>query len=135
MITSLLQIVVLLNMLNAPASAPAVLPQADPNNPFLAEPEVELVTLERALTPQVWSDHKLLAISPELCAQKGEDILTTLDFKQIDRNKNNVYGNYLNNRAAIKCIDVNGQTLVYAIVAGEKVMIVERLRNEIIHLL
>ena len=43
-----------------------------------------------------------------------------------------VYGNYINNRAAIKCTRVENKTFVYAVVAGPKVKIVERLRNEII---
>ena len=42
-----------------------------------------------------------------------------------------VYGNYSNNRAAIKCVSVGGQTFVYAIVAGPKKAVVEKLRNEI----
>ena len=130
MITSFLLLATLINTLTKP---PVVTHQPSPDpNPFLEHPETEVITLERTPTPQVWSDHKLLSITTEQCAEKAVDILVTLDFKQTIIKDTNVYGNYLNNRAAIKCTDVNGQTLVYAIVAGPKVKLVERLRNEII---
>ncbi|CCK77199.1 hypothetical protein OLEAN_C30230 [Oleispira antarctica RB-8] len=94
--------------------------------------EAEVVTIEKAVIPQVWSDHKILNISEEICAQKGVDILTTLGFERIVMSGSYVYGNYINNRAAIKCTRVDNKTFVYAVVAGPKVKIVERLRNEII---
>jgi len=94
--------------------------------------EAEVVTIEKAVIPQVWSDHKILNISEEICAQKGVDILTTLGFERIVMRGSYVYGNYINNRAAIKCTRVENKTFVYAVVAGPKVKIVERLRNEII---
>lgn len=94
--------------------------------------EAEVVTIEKAVIPQVWSDHKILNISEEICAQKGVDILTTLGFERIVMSGSYVYGNYINNRAAIKCTRVENKTFVYAVVAGPKVKIVERLRNEII---
>lgn len=94
--------------------------------------ETEVVTIEKAVIPQVWSDHKILNISEEICAQKGVDILTTLGFERIVMSGSYVYGNYINNRAAIKCTRVENKTFVYAVVAGPKVKIVERLRNEII---
>jgi len=94
--------------------------------------EAEVVTIEKAVIPQVWSDHKILNISEEICAQKGVDILTALGFERIVMSGSYVYGNYINNRAAIKCTRVENKTFVYAVVAGPKVKIVERLRNEII---
>ncbi|MBQ0730792.1 MAG: hypothetical protein KBT75_08840 [Oleispira antarctica] len=94
--------------------------------------EAEVVTIEKAVIPQVWSDHKILNISEEICAQKGVDILTTLGFEHIVMSGSYVYGNYINNRAAIKCTRVENKTFVYAVVAGPKIKIVERLRNEII---
>ena len=94
--------------------------------------EAEVVTIEKAVIPQVWSDHKILNTSEEVCAQKGVDILTTLGFERIVMSGSYVYGNYINNRAAIKCTRVENKTFVYAVVAGPKIKIVERLRNEII---
>lgn len=82
--------------------------------------------------PQIWSDHKIVQMSVDTCASKGEDILTTLGFSQIVKNGSNVYGNYISNRAAIKCTKVADQTFVYAVVAGANVKQVERLRNEIV---
>ncbi|NRB41789.1 MAG: hypothetical protein HRU20_25510 [Pseudomonadales bacterium] len=73
--------------------------------------EVELVTIYKELIPQVWSGHKALKITAETCAVKGVDILTSLGFKKIVKNGTYVYGNYINNRAAIKCTSVNQQTL------------------------
>lgn len=82
--------------------------------------------------PQIWSDHKIVQMSVETCATKGVDILTTLGFSQIVKNGSYVYGNYINNRAAIKCTAVTEHTFVYAVVAGPNVKQVERLRNEIV---
>lgn len=93
---------------------------------------IEVVTIEKEVIPQIWSDHKVLDISKDVCAQKAVDILTSLGFKSIVKNNTYVYGNYINNRAAIKCTRVNNKTFVYAVVAGPKVKVVERLRNEIV---
>jgi len=97
-----------------------------------SEKKIELVTIEKDTIPQVWSDHKVLKMTTEACSNKGVDILTTLGFSQIVKNGTYVYGNYINNRAAIKCTDVGNNTFVYAVVAGPHVKIVERLRNEIV---
>ena len=94
--------------------------------------KIEIVAIEKEKIPQVWSDHKILDISKEVCAQKAVDILTSLGFERIVKNNTYVYGNYINNRAAIKCTPVNNHTFVYAVVAGPKVKVVERLRNEIV---
>jgi uncharacterized protein YceK len=96
------------------------------------EKNIEVVTIEKDVIPQIWSDHKVLDISEDVCAQKAVDILTSLGFKSIVKNNTYVYGNYINNRAAIKCARVNNKTFVYAVVAGPKVKVVERLRNEIV---
>lgn len=93
--------------------------------------ETRIVTVKKEYIPQVWSHHKLLKETPELCAVKGASILKSLGFKSIVTNNNYVYGNFSNNRAAIKCVKLSKQTFVYAIVAGEDVKIVEKLRNEI----
>ena len=94
---------------------------------------VEVVTLQKEFPPQVWSSHKELEISESACAEKGAQILNSLGFIRVVKSSHGeyVYGNYSSNRAAIKCISVNSQTLVYSIVAGPKKAIVEKLRNEI----
>ena len=93
----------------------------------------EVVTLQKEFAPHVWSDHKELNISASECGDKGVEVLNSLGFVQIVKSSHGeyVYGNYSNNRAAVKCISVGGQTLVYSIVAGPKRALVEQLRNEI----
>lgn len=93
--------------------------------------ETKLVTVEKEYTPQLWSHHKVVKESPALCAVKGVSILNSLGFKSVVKNGNYVYGNFSNNRAAIKCVTVDKQTFVYAAVAGADVKTVEKLRNEI----
>lgn len=94
--------------------------------------EVEVRTIQKEFTPHIWSDHKVLKISPEICAEKGAEILASLGFNQIVKNGTYVYGNYSNNRAVIKCALIADGTFVYAVVAGPKVKVVEKLRNEIV---
>lgn len=89
------------------------------------------MTVAKEYTPQLWSHHKILKESPELCAVKGVTILNSLGFKSVVKNGHYVYGNFNNNRAAFKCVEVNQQTFVYLAVAGADVKIVEKLRNEI----
>lgn len=82
--------------------------------------------------PQLWSDHKRLKLSVGECAQKGYAALQKLGFSKIVQNQYYVYGNSQNNRAAVKCVDLGQQSFVYAMVAGEDVKQVEKLRNQII---
>lgn len=96
------------------------------------EKEVEVHTIQKEFTPHIWSDHKILNVSTQACAEKGKEILGSLGFNQIVKNGSYVYGNYSNNRAVIKCTSVDGRTFVYAAVAGPKVKVVEKLRNEIV---
>ena len=96
------------------------------------EKEIEVRTIQKEFTPHIWSDHKILKVSTEVCAQKGTEILGSLGFNQIVKNGSYVYGNYSNNRAVIKCTPVGKSTFVYAAVAGPKVEVVEKLRNEIV---
>ncbi|MEO9947061.1 MAG: hypothetical protein ABJH28_10470 [Paraglaciecola sp.] len=93
--------------------------------------ETKLITVEKEYTPQLWSHHKVVNETPELCAVKGVSILNSLGFKSVVKNGNYVYGNFSHNRAAIKCVKVSNQTFVYAAVAGADVKTVEKLRNEI----
>lgn len=107
------------------------------NQERTAEPDLienEVVTIQKEFAPQVWSDHKVLEINESQCADKGMVILSSLGFKDVVRSSHGayVYGNYSNNRAAIKCTTVEGKTLVYAVVAGPNVEVVKRLRNEIV---
>lgn len=97
-----------------------------------SEKEIEVRTIQKEYTPQIWSGHKSLNISAEKCAEKGVVILESLGFNKVVKNGNYVYGNYSNNRAAIKCVAVEKNTFVYAAVAGAQVKIVEKLRNEIV---
>lgn len=95
------------------------------------EKEIEVRTIQKEFTPHIWSDHKILKISTNTCAEKGVEILESLGFIQIIKNVDYVYGNHSNNRAVIKCTSVGEHTFVYAVVAGPKVKVVENLRNEI----
>lgn len=97
-----------------------------------SNPEIKTVTIEKTFTPHLWSDHKELNESVEMCAIKGESILSSLGFKSVVKNGNYVYGNFNDNRAAIKCVKVSGKTFVYVAVAGPEVKLVEKLRNEIV---
>ena len=82
-------------------------------------------------TPQLWSHHKQLKTSPELCAKKGVDILNFLGFSSVVKNGDYVYGNFNQNRATIKCVGFDSTTFVYTAVAGKNVKQVEQLRNKI----
>tara|TARA_R110002153_G_scaffold124543_12_gene271053 strand:- start:2195 stop:2638 length:444 start_codon:yes stop_codon:yes gene_type:complete len=101
------------------------------NNPTVTKKETQYITVTKEYTPQLWSHHKLLKETPELCATKGVSILNSLGFKSVVKNGNYVYGNFNNNRAAIKCIKINEQSFVYMAVAGPDPKLVEKLRNEI----
>lgn len=94
--------------------------------------EIQTVALTKEFPPQLWSDHKLLQASPDLCAIKGESILKSLGFSNVVKNGTYVYGNFSSSRAAIKCVSVPEGSFVYAAVAGPEVEVVRRLRNEIV---
>lgn len=96
------------------------------------EKEIEVRTIQKEFAPHIWSDHKILKVSTEVCAKKGTEILESLGFNQIVKNGTYVYGSYSNNRAVIKCTYVGKNTFVYAAVAGPKVEVVEKLRNDIV---
>ena len=87
--------------------------------------------IENTSVPQLWSHHKLLDTDVSDCASNGLAILRSLQFTSIVRNENYVYGNFSNNRATIKCTELDGKTFVYTAVAGQDVEIVEKLRNRI----
>ena len=93
--------------------------------------EIKTVTIQKEYTPQIWSSHKVLEETPEMCAVKGKSILKSLGFKSVIKNGSFVYGNFNSNRAIIKCVLVSKKTFVYTAVAGADVKLVEKLRNEI----
>ena len=66
-----------------------------------------------------------------LCALKGLSALKSLGFTSVVQNKNFVYGNFHDNRAAVKCVPKGDASFVYLAVAGPDKAIVERLRNEL----
>ncbi|QIB49714.1 hypothetical protein [Pseudomonas sp. OIL-1] len=82
--------------------------------------------------PHLWSGQKVIVQSPEACARKGVAILESLLFVGVVKNGSYVYGTFMTNRAAIKCIPNGETTFVYAAVAGPDVKQVERLRNEVV---
>ncbi len=81
--------------------------------------------------PQLWSSHKLLEITADACGVKGYSALKSLGFSSVVKNKNYVYGNYHDNRAAVKCVPMGSGSFIYLAVAGPTKEMVEKLRNEI----
>ena len=89
------------------------------------------VVVKKNSPPQLWSDHKRLDIPADVCALKGYSALKSLGFTNVVKNGNYSYGNFNDNRAAVKCVEMNGGSFVYMAVAGPKNEVVEKLRNEI----
>lgn len=104
--------VVFLAACSSAAHKPTVIENVGEDN--VGGEHVKVVTVRKDFVPHIWSDHKIMDVSPENCALKGESILDSLGFKQVVRNGAFVYGNYISNRAAIKCVAVDGATFVYA---------------------
>ncbi|GAA0820218.1 hypothetical protein KO495_06570 [Colwellia sp. D2M02] len=99
--------------------------------PTTVKTQHTIVTVPKTYAPHLWSGHKALPESVELCAQKSQSILNSLGFKSVVQNGNYTYGNFNDNRAALKCFTQSEQTIVYYAVAGPQVTLVEKLRNEI----
>lgn len=59
-------------------------------------------------------------------------MLETMQFGSVVQNGNYVYGNHLQNRAAVKCVALDSGSFLYVAVAGKQKEIVEQLRNEVI---
>jgi hypothetical protein len=108
-----------------------------------SKPQQKLVKLTKTYTPQLWTDFKILGITPELCSLKGKNILESLSFKSIRINlkydkAKYTYGKFNNNQASITCAKLENKPFVYTSVAGADAdadadaEIVERLRNEIV---
>lgn len=93
--------------------------------------EIKTVTIQKEFAPHIWSDHKVFEGSLEMCSSKGKAILESLGFLHVVKNGNFIYGNFSSNRAVVKCVSISESTFVYAAVAGPKVKLVEKLRNEI----
>ena len=86
---------------------------------------------KKSSPPQLWSDHKSLNIPIDVCSLKGYSTLKSLGFTNVVRNGNYSYGNFNDNRAAVKCVEMNNGSFVYLAVAGPEKEVVEKLRNEI----
>ncbi len=93
--------------------------------------EIKPITIQKEFAPHIWSDHKIFEGTIEMCASKASAILNSLGFLHVVKNGYFVYGNFSNNRAVIKCVSISESTFFYAAVAGPKVQLVEKLRNEI----
>ena len=82
--------------------------------------------------PHLWSHHKVLEVSAEVCAQRGVASLHSLGFSSVVRNGTYVYGNSGPNRAAVKCVEHGRESsFLYIAVAGPVKQSVEDLRNNI----
>jgi len=82
--------------------------------------------------PNLWSHHEVLEVTAEVCAQRGLAALQSLSFSSIVRSGNYVYGNSRANRAAVKCVELDGgSSFLYVAVAGPVKRSVEELRNQI----
>ena len=90
------------------------------------------VTIQKEYAPHLRSDHKIFNGTTDICSSKGKAILESLGFIHVVKNGNFVYGNFSNNRAAVKCVSVSEVTFVYTAVAGPNIVLVEKLRNEIV---
>jgi len=118
---------------NSEYSVFALLSESESEN----KSQQKVVELTKTYTPQLWTDFKVLDITPELCSLKGKDILESLSFKSIRSNlkydkAKYTYGKFNNNQASITCAKLENSTFVYTSVAGPDAEIVERLRNEIV---
>jgi hypothetical protein len=80
---------------------------------------------------QLWSDHKSLAVSAEVCSERARAAVGALGFTEIVKNDNFTYANHGSSRAAVKCISMQGGSFVYFAVAGPDKASVEKLRNQI----
>jgi len=81
--------------------------------------------------PQLWSFHKNLELAVDVCALRGYRALKSLGYSSVVQNGNYSYGNFRDNRAAVKCVEVANGSFVYLAVAGPVKNVVEKLRNEI----
>ena len=80
---------------------------------------------------QLWSDHKSLSVSAEVCSERARAAVGALGFTEIVKKDNFTYANHGPNRAAVKCISMQGGSFVYFAVAGPDKASVEKLRNQI----
>ena len=82
--------------------------------------------------PHLWSHHKILGVSAEVCAQRGVASLQSLSFSSVVRNGTYVYGNSGSNRAAVKCVEHETESSFLYIAVAEPIKhSVEELRNKI----
>jgi len=81
--------------------------------------------------PQLWSDHKSLNVSADVCSERAFTALRSLGFTEAVKKDNFTYANHGQNRAAVKCVSIPDGSFVYFAVAGPDKASVEKLRNEI----
>lgn len=82
--------------------------------------------------PHLWSHHKSLPISAEVCAGRALAALNAYEFTSVVRNGTYTYGNLGSNRAVLKCVEREGETsFIYIAVAGPDKSVVENLRNKL----
>ena len=129
---SLLASLVLLSACATKPAAPQPVVQAVAQSPAPAKVIKKTVYTGQPYTPQLWSGHKVLKLPVEQCAAKGKVVLETMQFGSVVQNGNYVYGNYLQNRVAVKCVALDSGSFLYVAVAGKQKEIVEQLRNEVV---
>lgn len=129
---SLLVSALLLSACATKPAAPQPVVQAVAQSPAPAKVIKKTVYTGQPYTPQLWSGHKVLTLSAEQCAAKGKAVLETMQFGSVVQNGNYVYGNYLQNRVAVKCVALDSGSFVYVAVAGKQKKIVEQLLNEVV---
>ncbi|NRQ42515.1 hypothetical protein HRH59_08000 [Rheinheimera sp. YQF-2] len=129
---SLLASALLLSACATKPAAPQPVVQAVAQSPAPAKVIKKTVYTGQPYTPQLWSGHKVLKLPVEQCAAKGKAVLETMQFGSVVQNGNYVYGNYLQNRVAVKCVALDSGSFLYVAVAGKQKEIVEQLRNEVV---
>lgn len=84
------------------------------------------------LPPHLWSHHKSLPISAEVCAGRALAALNAYEFTSVVRNGTYTYGNLGSNRAVLKCVEREEESsFIYIAVAGPDKSVVESLRNKL----
>lgn len=82
--------------------------------------------------PQLWTEHKSLEATVEVCSAQAAAALRALGFTDLVSQDHFTYANHGLNRAAVKCVGTStGASFVYFAVAGPDSATVEKLRNEI----
>lgn len=87
---------------------------------------------ELTFPPHLWSHHRSLQVSAEICSGRALAALNAYEFTSVVRNGTYTYGNSGANRAALKCVERGSESsFVYIAVAGPDKSVVEDLRNKL----